>query len=241
MLIFLGAIVGTFILCIIWVGGYLADLLIWIISKFVPDSANEGSVSRILGAILGVIGIIMALTAGFYSESSRTIGGGVLAGVGVYIAVFAPGRIRANRERKAEKAAKKAAKYGGISPTSNDPGAISQPTYGSYDSPVDPSYSAGQPSYNAGIDSSSPQQSAGQPSYNAGIDSSSPQQSVTPQTTSLISATTSAAELASIAQGHPECWLEIAQHPNAYPELLSWLQSSGDAQVQQAVAARLSA
>jgi len=49
---------------------------------------------------------------------------------------------------------------------------------------------------------------------------------------------TSAADLAAIAQNHPNLRPAVAGHPNAYPALLDWLNQTGDPAVQAAVAAR---
>ena len=50
--------------------------------------------------------------------------------------------------------------------------------------------------------------------------------------------TTSAQDLMSIAQTFPSLWTEIARHPNAYPDLLTWLDQVGGDDVHQAVADR---
>jgi len=52
--------------------------------------------------------------------------------------------------------------------------------------------------------------------------------------------TTSAADLARIAQHHPDLRVLVATHPNAYPALLDWLSGLGDPAVAQAVVARRS-
>jgi len=49
---------------------------------------------------------------------------------------------------------------------------------------------------------------------------------------------TSAADLAAIAQAQPGLRAQVAAHPNAYPGLLDWLNTHGDATVKAAVAAR---
>jgi len=50
--------------------------------------------------------------------------------------------------------------------------------------------------------------------------------------------TASALDLAAIAAKYPSLQAAIAVHPNAYPELLTWLSEYGDDDVKQAVAAR---
>ena len=50
--------------------------------------------------------------------------------------------------------------------------------------------------------------------------------------------TTSASDLLAITTAQPSLWVLVAQHPNAYPDLLQYLTQYGDARVQSAVAAR---
>ena len=57
-------------------------------------------------------------------------------------------------------------------------------------------------------------------------------------TRSIVDPTTSGADLAQIAQAQPGLWPQIAAHPNAYPDLLTWLEANGGATTKQAVAAR---
>ena len=54
----------------------------------------------------------------------------------------------------------------------------------------------------------------------------------------LADPTISSRELMSIAQAYPSLWADVAGHPNAYPDLLSWLQTVGDDTVREAIAAR---
>jgi len=49
---------------------------------------------------------------------------------------------------------------------------------------------------------------------------------------------TSPLDLMDIAQAYPVLWVDVAKHPNAYPDLLSWLQSVGNSTVREAIAAR---
>jgi len=49
---------------------------------------------------------------------------------------------------------------------------------------------------------------------------------------------TTGSQLQEIATKHHDLWLRIALHPNAYPGLLDWLDSVGDAEVRQTVAQR---
>ncbi|MDR0848700.1 MAG: hypothetical protein LBN10_06625 [Propionibacteriaceae bacterium] len=57
----------------------------------------------------------------------------------------------------------------------------------------------------------------------------------------LVSPYTSGADLSAIAQAQPSLWAGVAVHPNAFPELLSWLGQYGDATVQAALASRMAA
>ena len=49
---------------------------------------------------------------------------------------------------------------------------------------------------------------------------------------------TSGADLSAIAQTQPSLWPGVAAHPNAFPELLSWLGQFGDPAVQATLASR---
>ena len=49
---------------------------------------------------------------------------------------------------------------------------------------------------------------------------------------------TPAATLQAIAADHPDLWVQVAQHPKAYPGLLDWLDEGGDPEVSAAVAQR---
>jgi len=52
---------------------------------------------------------------------------------------------------------------------------------------------------------------------------------------------TSGAQLQAIATEYRDLWNEVARHPNAYPDLLNWLDSVGDSQVRATVARRRAA
>ena len=60
-------------------------------------------------------------------------------------------------------------------------------------------------------------------------------------TKAVMDPATSGADLAQIAQAQPSLWPQVAGHPNAYPELLAWLDTNGDATTKQVVAARRTA
>jgi protein-disulfide isomerase len=49
---------------------------------------------------------------------------------------------------------------------------------------------------------------------------------------------TSPEDLNAIANAQPKLWTQVAAHPNAYPALLDWLETKGDAKVKAAVTAR---
>ena len=57
-------------------------------------------------------------------------------------------------------------------------------------------------------------------------------------TRAMVDPSTSAEDLASIAQAQKGLWVQIAGHPNVYPALLDWLSSQGDEAVRAAVASR---
>jgi protein-disulfide isomerase len=46
------------------------------------------------------------------------------------------------------------------------------------------------------------------------------------------------AELRAIAEAQPSLWAQVAVHPNAYPDLIGWLQAKNDAAVKAALAAK---
>ena len=54
----------------------------------------------------------------------------------------------------------------------------------------------------------------------------------------LADPTTTSRDLMSIAQAYPSLWGDVAGHPNAYPDLLSWLASVGNDTVRETIAAR---
>lgn len=90
---FLLMTVCAFAACWIWVGGYIADFVIWIVSKLVPDEANEVTVAVILGAVFGVVGIIVAVAI----PEAGPVLGGLIVGVGAYIAVRLPFKVQNKR------------------------------------------------------------------------------------------------------------------------------------------------
>jgi hypothetical protein len=50
---------------------------------------------------------------------------------------------------------------------------------------------------------------------------------VTVATNAVTDPSTSGADLASIAGAHPSLYQAVAGHPNAYPELITWISSQG--------------
>jgi|GEM_PF-2691854 len=60
-------------------------------------------------------------------------------------------------------------------------------------------------------------------------------------TKAVIDPNTSGADLAQIAQAQPSLWPQVVGHPNAYPDLLTWLDANGDAATRRAVAAQRAA
>lgn len=98
----LGFLIGAaamFFLCWIWIGGYLADFVVWVIAKLTPDSSNERALAYVLGGAFVILGVIVAFQVA--ATSVGTFGGGMIAGAGLYVAVRLPGRIRRNRAAKA--------------------------------------------------------------------------------------------------------------------------------------------
>lgn len=98
MLQFLMVAAVMFGLCWVWVGGYLADFVIWVISKVTPNSTNEQGLAYVVGAVFLALGIIAALATRNGSVGPTL--GGAIAGAGLYIAVRLPGKIRNNRLRR---------------------------------------------------------------------------------------------------------------------------------------------
>lgn len=99
MLQFLGAAAITFLLCWIWVGGYLADFVVWLVSKFTPESSNEQNLAYAIGGGFLVLGIIAAVST---ADAGSALGG-LIAGAGLYVAVRLPNKIRGDRLDKAAK------------------------------------------------------------------------------------------------------------------------------------------
>lgn len=100
MIPFLTATFGMFVLCWIWIGGYLADLAIWLISKFTPKSSNETNLAYVFGVAFFLIGIVVAAVT---KGQTGPTAGGAIAGAGLYVAVRLPGKVRSNRIHKAAK------------------------------------------------------------------------------------------------------------------------------------------
>lgn len=103
---FLMALGGMFVLCWIWVGGYLADFVVWLVSMLTPEEANERALAVILGVLFFFGGVIAAV-----NTNDSTVGpvlGGAIAGAGLYIAVRLPGKIKRRRAARAERADAKA-------------------------------------------------------------------------------------------------------------------------------------
>jgi hypothetical protein len=101
---FLITTVVAFVICLFWIGGFLVDFIVWIISKIVPASAKENTVGVVIGVIAIVVGFIIAAIGGFDAEAA-SLPGGLVAGIGIYIAVFLPSKVRSRRAKKALKAA----------------------------------------------------------------------------------------------------------------------------------------
>jgi len=68
----------------------------------------------------------------------------------------------------------------------------------------------------------------------------SPRYDATQAQKALADPTTSPGVLVQIAQAHPHLQTAVASHPNAYPDLLHWLDQQGDPAVSQVVAQRRS-
>lgn len=98
MLEFLAAAAVVFAACWIWVGGYLADFVVWLISKLTPSSSNETNLAYALAGIFFVLGIVVAMNT--EGKAGSTLGGAV-AGAGLYVAVRLPGKIRDKRAARA--------------------------------------------------------------------------------------------------------------------------------------------
>jgi len=105
MITFLTAAVIVFVLCWIWVGGYIADFVIWIISKFVSSESNEKTIAVIIGAVAAVLGVVIALLGIKADNDVSSALGGFVLGVGAYIAVRLPRQVRRKRAREEAKQA----------------------------------------------------------------------------------------------------------------------------------------
>jgi hypothetical protein len=102
MVEFIVVAAAAFGLCWVWVGGYLADFFIWIISKLTPDTSDEKTLAYVVAGIFLAFGIVIAV---IQSQQNGASIGGLVVGIGAYIAVRLPGKIRVKRENKAIKRA----------------------------------------------------------------------------------------------------------------------------------------
>lgn len=102
MLEFIGAAVVMFVACWIWIGGYVADFVIWLVSKFVTSNTNETNVAIGIGVIFGVLGLIIAFT----TEDAGSVAGGGIVGIGAYIAARLPGKVLSKRAAQEAKRSK---------------------------------------------------------------------------------------------------------------------------------------
>lgn len=80
--------------CWIWVGGYVADLVIWIVSRFVTESVDEKKVAIGIGVVFAVLGIFTAFAV---ESNTSSLAGGGIAGIGLYIAARVPEKVRERR------------------------------------------------------------------------------------------------------------------------------------------------
>lgn len=99
----LGFLIGAaamFVVCWIWVGGYLADFVIWLVAKLTPNSANERLLAYGISIAFVLFGLIIAATTKDSEAAPAAYLGGAVAGVGLYIAVRLPGKIRRNRAKR---------------------------------------------------------------------------------------------------------------------------------------------
>ncbi|QAY62875.1 hypothetical protein ET495_06025 [Xylanimonas allomyrinae] len=97
---FLGTAAILFLLCWVWVGGYLADGVVWILSRVLPRNANETSVAVGIGVAVLLIGIVVAVSTHGGGGQSGAYVGGVIAGAGLYVAVRLPSKTRAQRSAR---------------------------------------------------------------------------------------------------------------------------------------------
>lgn len=102
MIEFLIAAAVVFGLCWVWVGGYVADFVVWLISTLTPNSSNETNVAYVVSGAALVFGIVVAMATSGNAGSSL---GGAVAGAGLYVAARLPSRIRRNRDAAEVKAA----------------------------------------------------------------------------------------------------------------------------------------
>ncbi len=96
---FLATIVITFVTCWVYMGGYLADFVIWVISKLTRGTTDEKTVSCAVGGLSVVLGTVFGIASNDFGLIA-----GFTMGVGLYIAVRVPKRIQANRIKKELKA-----------------------------------------------------------------------------------------------------------------------------------------
>lgn len=200
MLEFLAGATATFGLCWIWIGGYVADVVIWLVSKLTPQSSNEKNLAYTVAGIFLVLGLIVAATT---SGSAGSTLGGAVAGAGLYIAVRLPGKIRGQR----------AARAGSVTfesepePVVHSRPAVAQAPVVVQPTSLDPMATAAvapQPVAPA------PVATGPDPRADAWAEVHDP--------------STAPARLAGIAVEHPEFGSAILAHPNLYPGLREWIE-----------------
>lgn len=199
MLEFLVAAAVVFVACWVWIGGYLADFVVWLVSKLTPSSSNETNLAFVLAGIFFVLGVVVAMNT--EGKAGSTLGGAV-AGAGLYIAVRLPGKIR--NQRAARATTTELGTDVVPSPAASTPGWAQAPN-----EPLAPS--VGGP----GVLAPASPQPAELPV--AGHDARATAWA------EVHDPATSPARLAAIAAEHPEFGSAIDVHPNVYPELRAWI------------------
>ena len=81
-----------------------------------PGQTNEQNVALVVGILAIVIGLVVGVADILSGGKSAGIGGSLIIGAGLYVAVRLPNKVRAKRAKQAEKEAKRMAN---LQPTAN--------------------------------------------------------------------------------------------------------------------------
>ncbi len=224
MVLFIASALIVFVACWVYVGGYIVDMVIWIISKLTPDTANETNLAYIIGGGSCVVGMVVGLSMA--DSDSGPIVGGFIAGVGMYIAVRLPSKIRVKRFVKDMNALE-------LDETSQE--SHSMPNGQSVGFRQDHVSTPSVRDRELEVGSAPTSESSPRSEWVATTTASAqpeqldlvPAPPARPQIESLDPACTPA-DLCEMASARPDLWDAIRHHPNCYPDLATWIGEQSD-------------